>query len=192
MKIFLKELISRYFVICYHKLTTLQAHQYKGLLGLLRLSKIRESEILRFPFKVWGSIYKHFFSATNRDVIWEKLKDGFKRHTGTLFSLFLWIVYPLPICSFNLLTINKLVNNWRSTEESSYLWTFKMLEIIKANICNSAHVQGTLFNSQERSLNLAFAKENFLWVEQHITTYMVRLSHSTSDLFWFCRFLHLG
>lgn len=32
-----------------------------------------------------------------------------------------------------------------------------MLEIIKADICNSGHVQGTLINSQERCLYLAFA-----------------------------------
>jgi len=66
-----------------------------------------------------------------------------------------------------------------------------MVKISKANIYNSAHVQNTLKSSQELPLNLLFVKKYFIQVKQYTATYTVRLSYSTSALFWFCTFLHL-
>lgn len=165
MKILFKELISSYFVICYHKLAALQAHQhgisrvFLAYWGYLRSRKVKYSG---FHAKFEDQYRSIPFQPLTQTSSSEKSGKMDLSSTLGLYSLFLLIVYPLPISSFSLLITDKLVNNWRSTEQSSCLWTFKMHEIIKANICHSAHVQGTLINSQEWSLNPAFARNTSL------------------------------
>lgn len=170
MKILLKELISSYFVIHYHKLTILQAHQYGISMVYLAYRGYLKSWKIKYPgfHSKFEDRYKSISFQPLTEASYEKSwKRWIYVACWDLFFLFLLTVYPLPISSFILLTMDKLVKNWRSTEENSYLWTFNVLEIIKANICNSAHIESTLINSEEWSLNLAFARNTSLGLNSY-------------------------